>query len=87
MNSNLNKWSQKLKTNNSGRGKVVKNQMWAMHKENIRVIKAGNGTARTQQRQLSLIFLCFYTLDRKHDEEARNENSNVILYNKYKQVI
>ena len=23
--------------------------------------KAGNGTTRTQQRQISLIFLCFYT--------------------------
>ena len=50
-----------MKTNSFDRGKVVKKQRWAMHKENIRVIKAGNGTARTQQRQLSLIFLCFYT--------------------------
>ena len=57
----MNKWSQKLKTNSYDRGKVVNKLRWAMHRENGRVLKAGNGTARTQQRQLSLIFLCFYT--------------------------
>ena len=50
-----------FKTNSSDRGKVVKKQRWEMHRENIRVIKAGNGKAITQHRQLSLIFLCFYT--------------------------
>ena len=57
----MKKWSQKLKTNSSDRGKVVKKQRWEMHRENIRVLKVGNGTTKTQQRQLSLIFLCFYT--------------------------
>ena len=57
----MKKWRQNLKTNSSDRGKVVKKQRWAMHRENIRVLKAGNGTTTTQQRQLSLIFLCFYT--------------------------
>ena len=57
----MKKWSQKMKKNNSDRGKVVKKHRWAMHRENIRVIKEGNGTTRTQQRKLSLIFLCFYT--------------------------
>ena len=50
-----------MRTNSTDRGKVVKKQRWAMHRENIRVLKAGNGTTRTQQRQLSLIFLCLYT--------------------------
>ena len=57
----MKKWSQKLKTNSSDIGKVVKKQRWVTHRENIRVLKAGNGTTRTQQRQLSLILLCFYT--------------------------
>ena len=57
----MKKCNQKLKTNSSDRGKVVTKQRWEMHIENIRVIKAGNGTIRTQQRQLSMIFLCFYT--------------------------
>ena len=57
----MKKWSKKMKTDSSDRGKVVKKQRWAMHRENIRVIKARNGTARAQQRHLSLIFLCFYT--------------------------
>ena len=51
-----------------------------MHRENIRVLKAGNGTTRTQQILLSLIFyVSIQTSDRKHDEEARNENNKVIL--------
>ena len=36
--------------NSSDRGKVVKKQRWAMHIENIRVLKSRNGTARTNQR-------------------------------------
>ena len=48
-------------TNSFDRGKVVKKQRWGMHRENIRVIKAKNGTTRTQQRELSMIYLCFYT--------------------------
>ena len=51
----------KAEKNSSDIRKVVKKQRWEMHRENIRVLKAGNGTARTQQRQLSMIFLCFYT--------------------------
>ena len=57
----MKKWIQKMKTNISDRGKVVKKQKWEMHRENIRVLKEGNGTTRTQQIQLILIFLCFYT--------------------------
>ena len=41
--------------------KIFKKQRWEMHRENIVVLKAGNGIERTQQRQLSMIFLCFYT--------------------------
>ena len=51
----------KAEKNSYDRGKVVKKQRWEMHRENIRVLKVGNGTTRTQQRQLRLIFLCFYT--------------------------
>ena len=50
--------------------------------------KSGNGTTRTQQRQINIIFyVSIQTLDMKHDEEARNGNSKVILYDRYKQVI
>ena len=52
----------KANKNSSDRGKVVKKQRWAMHRENIIVIKVGNGTTRTQQIQLSLIF--FMSLDK-----------------------
>ena len=40
----------KAKTNSSNRGKVVEKQRWEMHRENIRVLKVGNGTTITQQR-------------------------------------
>ena len=38
---------------------------------------------------LSMInsYVSIQTLHRKHDEEARNENSKAILYKKYNQVI
>ena len=46
----MKKWSQKMKTNSYDRGKVVKKQRWETHRENVRVIKVGNGTTRTEQR-------------------------------------
>ena len=42
---------------------------------------------QNKDSQVWYSYVSIQTLDMKHDEEARNENNKVILYDRYKQVI